>query len=376
MSSRWSAVVTRMLLVLVGLSLGIVGIEMVLSAADLRRFTVRPLEPNYRTYYLFTEIGIGKCYPSNPDDSLRYDLRESQDLERLRSLIKDVSDLPDDWSLAKQIEHLQTYAPFCNLIEIRRLNAGLDRNRPRNVLIVGDSFAFGEGLGVEDTVGYRLAGLLPDVNFSNMAWPGSGIDSLHDVSAPLGNKTEAVIYFYNINDIIITDDLRRRGRGLHHIHRPTEFPENPAGYSATFDRCDSFALCRFLRNRSANRRLSDESVAYYRNLYFSDENRELRSKTFEILGEMNRAVGEQGARFVVVMFPLFYKPPFSDYPFGAIHQLLASETGRRGIEFVDLLPAYEAHSGWGKLTVHSLDRHPSAEAIEIAARYLAERLNL
>jgi hypothetical protein len=130
----------------------------------------------------------------------------------------------------------------------------------------------------------------------------------------------------------------------------------------------------YLRRWEAER--SRESIEYFRELYFGESNSEPRRHTFDEIAAMNEVLAGRGVRFVVVMFPLYYKAPLADNPFQDIHELVGAELRRRGIEFLDLLPAFEGYFSWYRFTVHPLDRHPSAEAIAIAADYLHGNLRL
>ncbi len=327
-----------------------------------------------RMHYIYTETGLGKCYPTDPRRYLPYDLRSDDGSARLGSIVSEVADVPDTWPVAKMVAHLRDNAPFCNNIELAPLNGGPYPERPRNVLIVGDSFAFGEGLRLEDTIGYRLADYFPEVNFPNMAWPGSSIDNVLAAERTPAD-IDTVLYFFNINDIARTDALVRRRDVLHDkVRQATLSGENLAGATAP-SYCHYSRVCWMLHLRRWESQRSQASIAYYRDLYFSPQNEVPRARTFERISKMKTELARRSIRFVVVMFPLFYKAPFSEYPFGGIHDLVARKVRARGVEFLDLLPAYEGHWFWYQFTVHPLDRHPSAKAIDVAAEYLGERLH-
>ncbi len=372
-SSMFARVISRLATLLAGLVLGMVVIEVALRFIELRPAEQGGADTYRRMHYIYTETGLGKCYPTDPRRYLPYDLRSDDGYARLGSIVSEVADVPDTWPVAKMVDYLRDNAPFCNNIELARLNGGRYPERPRKVLIVGDSFAFGEGLRLEDTIGYRLAEHFPDVNFPNMAWPGSSIDNVLDpVRTP--PDVDTVLYFFNINDIARTDALVRRRDALHDTIRDATVSGENLAAAAASPYCHYSRLCWMLHLRKWEAQRSQASIDYYRDLYFSAENEAPRTRTFERISKMKSELARRSIRFVVVMFPLYYKAPFSEYPFAGIHDLVETELQSRGVEFLDLLPAYNGYWSWYEFTVHPLDRHPSAKAIDVAAEYLAGHL--
>ncbi len=328
-----------------------------------------------RMHYIYTNTGLGKCYPSDSREYFPHDLTDPEQLAAMRELIADVSDLPDELSPAEKVDHLRDNAPSCNNIELVALNTGPNPERPHSTLVIGDSFAFGEGLRIEDSIGYSLARRFPASNFVNMAWPGASLETLYDVSKHI-DRYKAVLYLYNINDLYRTAKLDQRSYELHSVNREQEVAEPLENSGRLFGYCGYFRACQLLERRDAEIHRSQASIDFYHDLYFSDENDEPRERSFAKIAAMKADIERQGARFVVVMFPLFYKAPLADYPLGRIHDYVRERVEGLGIEFIDLLPAYDGYMTWDDLTVHPLDRHPSAKAVDVAAEYLSSRLQL
>ncbi len=366
---RLPRAITRTTLVLLGLGLAVGIVEVGLAFVDIGS-PQRATESYRRMHYLYTETGLGKCYPTDPRGYFPYDLRKQEDLERLGAIVTDVTDLPEAWTTDEKVAFLRDKAPHCNNIELVPLNSGPDPERERKALIIGDSFAFGEGLRLEDTIGFVLADRYPDVNFVNMAWPGTSINTIFDVEETPGD-VDTVLYFYNINDIAKTDDLKQRRDALHDAIRESErywtAPSTPGP-------CSWFATCRLVRYREWELRRSEKTIDYFLDLYFGDENRQPRAASFDRIAEMHENLSRRNIRFVVVMFPLYYKAPFASYPLEPIHLLLADVLRQRDVEFIDLLPAFERYPWWHRFTVHPLDRHPSRRAIQLTAEYLEGQL--
>lgn len=360
-----SRVIAPLLLIAGGLVLALVLIEVGLRLTDLR-IAANPGDTYRRMHYVYTETGLGKCYPTDPRDYFPHDLRRQDDLHNFGGIITDVTDLPEHWPLAEKVRFLADNAPHCNNIELVPLNSGPAPERAQKALIIGDSFAFGEGLRLEDTIGFALADRFPEVNFANMAWPGASIETIYDV-ADTPDDVHAVLYFYNINDLARTDALKERRDHLHDAMRERERRGRGAAAAAA---CGRIYMCRLVRQRQWELQRSRSTVDYYLDIYFGDENRQPRQASFDRIGEMAELLSARGIRFVLVMFPLYYKAPLAEYPFRDIHRLVAEELAARGVDFIDLLPAFDRHPWWHKFTVHPLDRHPSARAIRLTADVL------
>ncbi len=350
--------------VFIGAALGLAVVEIGLALAGFPRGVPQPA----RTLpYIDTASGLGKCYPSDPAGYFPYDLRREEDWRKLAPTVTAVSGLPGGRPLAEQLAHLRAAVPHCTNIELVPLNKGPAPQRQREVAVIGDSFAFGEGLRLEDTIGFRLAEVFAHYNFPNLAWPGVAVDTLFEVET-MDPLPEVVLYFYNINDVLRSESFDERIRAAE--RRLAE--RSGIGWR----RCEWSRTCRLLANRWRQAEKSRATIEYYRELYFAAGNEVHRQRSFAAIAALEKKLEGGGSRLVVAMFPLFYKPLFGDYPFTEIHRLVAAEVKRLGIEMIDLLPAYRRYLSWNGLIAHPLDRHPSAEAIDVAARYLGETLRL
>jgi len=72
------------------------------------------------------------------------------------------------------------------------------------VLLVGDSFCFGEGIRDEDTLAHQLSLKYDGYNFRNFGWPGTDAEDV--LSSVVQGLTEmpdlgSIMYIYNLNDI-------------------------------------------------------------------------------------------------------------------------------------------------------------------------------
>jgi lysophospholipase L1-like esterase len=230
--------------------------------------------------------------------------------------------------------------------------------RTRRVVLLGDSFTFGEGVRFEDTFGYRLQEILDQdeeavevLNFAVGGW-GTRNQISYLERAGLRFEPDLVIVVYVLND---------------------------AGYAGGLD------LWRKFREQYQNRRLKGSYLASY--FYAAIARRTLaRSFIEELVGEAQtqrqnwreslaflahgkRITESAQARYAVAIFPFLYGLDES-YPFRSLHGMISDFCTERGIAVLDLFDAFEGRSDTD-LWVHPSDQHPNREGHRIAAEALA-----
>ena len=89
------------------------------------------------------------------------------------------------------------------------------------------------------------------------------------------------------------------------------------------------------------------------------------SKTQELIRDMERRSNRQGARFAVVIWPLFVGLE-GPYPFSPAHETIGEFCLGAGIPVLDLLDVFRGHRS-SELWVHPVDRHPNEVAHRMAA---------
>lgn len=237
-----------------------------------------------------------------------------------------------------------------------------EREKPpgtRRIVLLGDSFTFGEGVRLEDTFGSRLQGILDRdratvevLSFAVGGW-GTANEIHYLENAGMSFGPDLVVVIYVLND---------------------------AGYAGGLD------LWRDFREQYQNRRLKGSYLASY--FYAAIARRTLaRSYIEDLVGEAREerrswreslaflARGKQiaesaGARYAVAIFP-FLCDLDESYPFRSLHQMVSGFCERRGIAVLDLFDAFEGRSD-RELWVHPSDQHPNREGHRIAAEALAE----
>ena len=135
------------------------------------------------------EYTMGDCYPSDTSGFSQFQIINPDDGKR--------------W--------------YCVLYDKKQRRQGYNPNRKRQVAIVGDSFVFGNGVKEKDTLGYILNARYIQINFQNWGQSGANIDEVVGQckeiieSAP---KVDEVIYFYNLNDVRMSEEIRARQNNI------------------------------------------------------------------------------------------------------------------------------------------------------------------
>jgi lysophospholipase L1-like esterase len=229
----------------------------------------------------------------------------------------------------------------------------------RRVVLLGDSFAFGEGVRYEDTLGARLEALLnagarAEIEVLTFAVGGWGtrdeIDYL--ANAGLAFEPDLVIVIYVLNDADYAGGLDLWG----------SFREQYAKR-----RLRGSYLVSYLYARYARRSLA---LAYIEDLVGrSRERREKWEQSFRNLARGRRLAEAEGAGFAVAIHPFLYRLD-ADYPFRPLHEMVARFCLANGIPVLDLFDAFQGRR-FAELWVHPSDQHPNEIGHRIAARALA-----
>lgn len=229
------------------------------------------------------------------------------------------------------------------------LRGPLPRPGERAVVVLGDSFTFGEGVAEADTFVGRL----------DAAWRGRGLRFVNAGVAGHGSVEEAarleglldrlhpagVLLVHVPNDAVPWNDAADRGADLLNVA--------PPGGSRLL------ALLRSLAS-------SSDVERWYLSFYVGEnaEHGEVARSALVWMGEECR---RRGVRFGVAAFPLMHR--LDAYPLGAITEDVAAAARAAGAPFVDLTPAFAGRDA-RTLWAHPADRHPNGRAHAIAAEAL------
>ncbi len=220
--------------------------------------------------------------------------------------------------------------------------AGVDRAR---LVVLGDSFTFGEGVAV----GERFSELLDEANVYNAGVPGY---SLPDEAAVFAELVEAC-----------------RPRGALVVVQPNDAIPLPHA----LERVDG-DLLREARDGGGLRLLdlvaapwrASGSEQWYRD-YWTGERQQFGAEALAAIKSMARTAEARGVRLGVAVFPLLHR--LDDYPLQDVHDRIIATCERSGVPVLDLAPTFAGRDA-PALWVHPTDHHPNPAAHAIAAAAL------
>ncbi len=265
--------------------------------------------------------------------------------------------------------------PYCVFYNCRERENGYHPERKTEIALVGDSFIFGEGLKEEDTLGYLLDMHFSDVNFRNFGSSGANIQTVYQRVNKLINEEpdiRNIIYFYNLNDIIISPELDKRQKYIIDFQniRWEKLQKKNSPISGILSKSIIYTL---IEEALILKRESGLTVQNYLDMYFDHINEKELNETLELLQDIFSAAGKRNVKFSVVIYPLLYKDIFGIYPFKSIHNLLMSFCRTQGITCIDALPAFEKYYSLKRFTVHPIDYHPNGLANRSVVDYLVRK---
>jgi len=239
-----------------------------------------------------------------------------------------------------------------------------DAHGSYRIAFLGDSFTYGEGVWAKDTYPRVFERLLADstdlkievLNLARFDYDVKNVAHvLEGLALPLGAKE--IFYGFVLNDPIRSKEFQAT------CPSPDELMRFEPG-----DLRSSLALVSLVREAIRRRRITARTIDWYRRMY-SPENSGF-SDTLATIRKMNRLSAEHGARFHLVIFPLFYSLR-RGYPFCDLHRRIREFCLHEGIPCLDLLPYYEGKKAT-RFWVTSFNAHPNEIAHRIAARAIFE----
>jgi hypothetical protein len=230
------------------------------------------------------------------------------------------------------------------------------------IALLGDSFAFGLGVRIEDTVATLLEPALSDasgcavevLNFSVPAYRTADEVVLLR-STVMGYEPDMVVVWFFLNDANVIPTMHYLGedrRRLFALVRP---------YSA---------LARFLGSRLDATLGSIALTRDYRRGY------EKTGLDWQNLGDdfegIIKTANSMEVPVVFFVHPVLFRLD-ADYPFADIHEQVIQALRERGATAFDLVPAFAGYSG-RELWVHPADLHPNEIGHRLAATFAAQKL--
>lgn len=304
------------------------------------------------------------CYPTNGSDGFPLNLND----DRAASVF--ARHFPDPINLKR----LRAQTPYCIIYDRsptgprELIDAGGLRDR---LAILGDSFAFGEGVTDENTYGYRLAHWR-QARVRVYAWSGADIEQIEiQFNRAIRDASDLqlthIIYLFVLNDPLRTDRLKREEAQIGDFMGALTSRSFLAG-TGFIDRVvhglgrRSMLWQRLMRQVILSRG-TRETIKWYQDIFDEHSNPRL-AETFDRIQRMDRQARDRGIPFYLVVYPLMVS--LRHYPFAQVHQTIRRLATARGVTVIDLLPDFEKHAG-ETLTVHPIDSHPNALGHRIAA---------
>jgi hypothetical protein len=317
------------------------------------------------------------CYPSNPHGEFEPLPDLSEGAWRLGTYTFDPVELP--------LERLAE-TPWCIRYDFSS-KLIRDREYPpqpppgvARIVMIGDSFVFGEGVPLERTLPRQVESLLnrtgdrggsAAAGYEVINGGVVGADTAQEVEtlrqiAEEANCTRAIVVFIP-NDISLTRRLLDRQKYINDliVLRDSYLDEHEAGkwYAG------HFRTLHVLGSHLEMGRIHRETIQWYRDSYdprHNGPNLRALARELEMLAET------PDCRVAFVLYPLL-EGFERRYPLGAIHEQVAGMARAAGLPVLDLGPVFYGMPT-GSLWVHPADRHPNGRAHELAAEAIFEWL--
>ena len=359
-SPRGRALAGSAALALASLLLAAFGIEAALRLAGFRpegERAVRRMVDARRRLLL-------DCFPSNPRGYFEIDLQAAASAELYRRL----APLRFD---AIAHDHRWAVETRYNALGFRDVAPGPKSPGVTRVVVLGDSFAEGQGVKEPDTLARELGRLLDArapgrFEVRNAGRRGADFPELYAVfEAALAYEPDLVVYALTLNDAVQPPAFRaRQGFVNDWILDRTRAPDAAeAPYPALRPR-----LFDFVRERLAAAAVGRSTTRWYLDMWGEANAPGLR-QTEEYVSRMRQRLEARGARLLVAPWPLFVALE-RGYPFAPVHETIRRFCLAAGIPHHDLLGAFAGRTT-GELWVHPVDHHPNELAHRLAAESLA-----
>ena len=240
------------------------------------------------------------------------------------------------------------------------------------ILVVGDSFAWGDGLHAEDAFPFRLERLLnagsDEHRFEVINWSHAGWSTRHQANSLQGQiaglNPDLMLLSFVLND---PEPRHARARRANQVQLyPREPSSRPGAFLHQHSRLFAFAWTRL-----ENTRIRRELTTYYVELFEGETWRNCKWA----LGDLAEAAAEQGVPLAMVIWPLFDTERFDDsYPY--LELIAKAEKAGRSLKLpvLDLFPSFRGLDGRRLALIPYTDSHPSELAHRIAADAILEFL--
>ncbi len=336
------------------------------------------VERGFRTHKvgLFTTQGGGVCFAPSVQVELPLDARRSEDRAWLLANVT-------EWNMAADgtpLDQVLDEVPRCLLFEADVRLRGVGPSRVRTLPLLGDSFAFGDGLPISHSLGSLLADALPDTNVPTYGVPGADVLSvasqvdafLTDLAREPKACTDA-IYIFNFNDVVTAAGVTTFDGMIWNDH--PSWLQRRYGPRTRLEKLLSLTHTWWvLRHRLVRRQVTEQTSAVYREWYFGRGNQSGRTRTRQALVAMRDRLAARKIRLRVVLYPLLVEEAFGGYSFQDIHDEILAWCAEDGLACYDGAAAVLAAGPAKTLTVDRQDTHPNGVANRAMVRYVLDEV--
>ena len=303
------------------------------------------------------------CYPSNPHG----ELGPPPEVEGQDWHLFTMDDPPRELSI-----DLIHQTPHCTRYQMNRLGLRDREVSPApapgavRLAVVGDSFAYGEGVATDQMLSRHLqAALGPKVEVINAAQPGLDAQAQTKWFPETVNNLQAnrALFVFLLNDITLSDGLKQQQDRINDL------------VNVRHDLLDSelaeswwskLALPRLVASAWAMSSVRSSTIEWYRAMYDPSVN----GPNLERLQlDLQKISHSNPRKKAFIIYPLIERQG-GEYPFTEVHRRVAEMAREAGFPVLDLTPAFDDVEV-ADLHVHPVDHHPNGRAHEIAAREIA-----
>jgi len=301
-------------------------------------------------------------YPDNPRGYFDVDLRDPQVRARWRQRgLVEVDRVAERTPFAVSFEYNQQ---LC-----RHATVGPKDPSTTRIIVIGDSFAEGQGVKTVDTfsdvLDRELEGQTEVINCGRRGHDFPMIREFFELQLAL--EPDIVVYAMVLNDPVQSAEFHARQRYLDDwiLDRRRMYTEGAAATSFWQPR-----LWTLTKDRLEALRVGRETTRWYLDMY-DEANHEGWEATQAYIEEMGVVMEARGGAFLVALLPLLVELDGEGerYPFSSLSHSIEVALEGRGVAFHDTTPAFLGHQA-EELWVHQADRHPN----ERAHRMIADEL--
>ncbi|MFK8002114.1 MAG: SGNH/GDSL hydrolase family protein [Polyangiales bacterium] len=345
------------------LSVGVLVVLLLVAELVVRASGLAPVQ-FAQTRHLETDdkrVGLD-LYPSDERDAFDVDLGDAETLAALRTKGLDASEYA---------EHTPHGIELRYSAELCRGGDVPPKSERTRIMIVGDSFAEGQGVREDETSAAQLQERLGD-SYEVLNCGRRGYD-VSDVANFLERHLETlepdvVLYAYTLNDPEQSEAFAAQQTFLDDwiLARRQMVSEGPGGLSFFQSH-----LLAALKDRLEGASVGQATTTWYRDMVM-EPNAEGWTRSLEHIDAMKALSSSLGADFEVVIQPLLVDLD-GVYPFEGVHEKVLGDLEARGISVTDALPNFAGQDA-PSLWVHACDRHPNRQAQGLIADSMARAL--